>query len=224
MNKHFLIYTILFFLINYFINSNAENSDYIIVILRKETDRNYDKESKTIQKEMDKLVNDRMNDIYEIIIDYKESYTLENGLIDEKLNELNSLPIKKSNNNNNNNNNNKIKKYLFVNEIRPNYHILQTSKFPHSSLITENSNNKNLESSTIEYIPFKSNLVRHLCPISNTIAIVVYLSDVTKEIVCNLKNILYCEKDQVLKEEDIYMEEEIEDDNDRYLIVEEEEE
>ncbi|ORX77387.1 hypothetical protein BCR32DRAFT_328936 [Anaeromyces robustus] len=179
MNIYFSYIIILLF--NYIIGIYAENAYYIVTILRKKSDNNYDDESQEIQQKIDELVNDRMNDIYNVIEDNKESYKSRNGKQDKKLNELNTAPLKKRQNK-------KKTKYFFVNKRNKN----------HFKRFIELSNLNNTEIDT-EYIPFESKLVNYICPISNYYAINVYLSEETAKIVRNLKNVKSCEKSTSLK-------------------------
>ncbi|ORX76769.1 hypothetical protein BCR32DRAFT_271075 [Anaeromyces robustus] len=174
-----LFLIIILSLINFCTIVFSENAYYIIGIRRNKSDKNYYNESTSVQDKIDKLVNDRMNDIYDVIQDNKETYYLENGDMDQKLDELNSNPLKKRNK--------KDKKFLFINKTK------QSNKNFKRSLNSTESFKFN--DSFIEYIPFESNLVSYVCPISNYYAIIVYLSEDTLKIVCNdLDNILYCEK------------------------------
>ncbi|ORX75191.1 subtilisin-like protein [Anaeromyces robustus] len=202
MNKHFILFIIVF-LVNCFVGINAENDYYIVAILRNSTDGYYDDESISYQKTLDKFINDKMNDIYTIIDNNKESYILKNGMLDKKLDELDNINLKKRHNNIN-------QKILFINERRSNYHLMD-----HPS---SNSKKKVKKSLNIDYIPFESNIVRHLCPINNYIAIVVYLSEKTKEKICNLDYVLYCEKDYELTEEGVINWEEEEEKEEKYDI------
>ncbi|ORX78904.1 hypothetical protein BCR32DRAFT_301338 [Anaeromyces robustus] len=172
-------------LLNYVSLIYAENESYIVAIRRKETDKVYNNESPEIQKKIDILVNDRMNDIYDIIEENKDTYILENGEMDEKLEELdNSIQLKKRSNKN------KIKLF-FIDKNRP---------YKNNELIKRSLESNN---STVEYIPFESNLVNQICPIANYYAIKVYLSKETLKIVCNLENVIYCEKDEITEEPEI---------------------
>ncbi|ORX65136.1 subtilisin-like protein [Anaeromyces robustus] len=163
---------------------NAENVRYIVAIRRKKSDKVYDHESEEIQEKIDELVNDRMNDIYEIIEDNKDSYILENGKMDKNLDELEELnQLRKRSE--------KQTKLIFHNRNRNRLRNKKESDIIKRSLEWSNS--------TIEYIPFESDLVYHICPISNYYAINVYLSDETVEKVCNLSNVLYCEKDETIE-------------------------
>jgi hypothetical protein len=104
-----------------------------------------------------------MNDIYDVIEENKESYILENGKQDIKLEELKTNPLRKRGD--------KPKKYLFLYPRPTNHHL-----------------KRSLEDSTdskVEYIPIKSKLINHICPIKNYYAINVYLSPVTAKIVCH---------------------------------------
>ncbi|ORX83275.1 subtilisin-like protein [Anaeromyces robustus] len=172
-------------------NGYAKNDSYIIGIRRNEKDNYYDNESQEIQEKIDELVNDRMNDIYEIIEDNKETYILENGEMDTRLVELNnSFQLKKRSNKN------KYKrKFYFINKTRPNKNIKNFKNFTKRSFKLKESNND----FTNKYIPINSNLVNHVCPISNYYAIKAYLSDETLKLVRKLKNVIYCEKNRKLE-------------------------
>ncbi|ORX80524.1 subtilisin-like protein [Anaeromyces robustus] len=177
MKNSFLLISI-FILINYCIGSYTKNSYFTVAILRDKSDKNYDDESITIQNKINKLVNDKMNEIYKIIEENKDSYILENGEMDEKLNELSkSSSLKKRSDKN--------VEFIFKNDIRPN------NTYNPSNEITKR--NKLSSDSSVEYIPFESVLVSYTCPILNYYAINVYLSDVTENIVCNLENVYFCE-------------------------------
>lgn len=178
MNKKFLLITIIFIL-NYCIGVFSENAYYIVGILRNDSDDNYDEADQNIKNEIDKLVNDRMNDIYEVIENNKDSYILDNGEMDKKLEELNSSQLKKRNNRN--------QRLLFKNDIRPTDRFINNNNSKRSfSSVSENDN--------IEYISFESNLVSHICPIFNYYTINAYLSDFTSNIVCIFNNVIYCKK------------------------------
>jgi len=69
----------------------AKNRYYIISIRRNDTDLNYDDASGCEQLFIDELVNDRMNDIYNIISKNKNSYISIEGKMDEKLDELTTV-------------------------------------------------------------------------------------------------------------------------------------
>ncbi|ORX80248.1 subtilisin-like protein [Anaeromyces robustus] len=180
MNSIHLIF-IAFIAFNVFISALAENAFYIISIKRNDKDRDFDDESDTVQTEIVELVNDRMNDIYEIIEDNMDSYRLENGKMDEKLNEITSNSLKKRQFDND-----KFVKFNFINNNRPNLNI----KF--------NANNKrslnSTDDSTVEYIPIDSDLVSHICPILNYYTIKAYLTDDVIKKVLNLENVISCEK------------------------------
>jgi len=177
MKPYHLIFLIILIFDNFRGLICSKNIYYIVAIQRKNTDKNYNNESYEIQEIIDELVNDRMNDIYNIIEENKSTYILDNGEIDEKLEELEFLNLIKRNNGNDNN---KKRKFIFINR---NKEIL----------------NKNIKRSTIsneieEMVPVHSNLISHLCPISNYFAIRVYLSPETVNKVKNLDNILFVER------------------------------
>lgn len=97
--KNINLLTILLVLFNFCITVYSENAYYIIGIQRKQSDKPFDKESEDVQNQIEALANDRMNDIYDTIQENKETYTLENGEMDQKLEELDSPILNKRNNN-----------------------------------------------------------------------------------------------------------------------------
>ncbi|ORX75595.1 subtilisin-like protein [Anaeromyces robustus] len=181
MSNCFFLLTIIV-LFNYFIlNVLAENSYYIISIRRNSKDVEYDKASEEVQNSIDKLVNDRMNDIYDIISKNRESYINENGKIDEKLNELDeTLQL--------------IKKRNVINST-----IKKTQfKFINKNRISKQKINKK-EKREEEFIPLESKLVIHICPVSNYYVIIAYLSDTVVPKIKALPNVISCLKSQTLK-------------------------
>jgi len=159
--------------INYFIITSASNNDYVISIRRSKEDADYDEASKIIQYEIDELINDRMNDIYDIISDNENTYVLEDGKIDEKLNELYSPKLKKRNERNT--------KFRFINRNRP------QKSF--------NSNKRSLDPDN-EEIEIESELVTHLCPTLNYYIVSAYLSDEIVEKVKKLPNVINIQKSE----------------------------
>jgi len=71
------------------------NDYYIISILRKKSDINYNDVSHKIQNIINKLVNDKMNNIYDIIDDDKYIIVFENGRLYKKLEELEANSLRK---------------------------------------------------------------------------------------------------------------------------------
>jgi len=183
--KTFLL-LIIVIIFNYFIGVYSENSYYIVSILRNESDKNYDHESEKNQLLIDILLNDRMNDIYHIIEENKDTFLLDNGKQDEKLKELDTVVSLRKRNENG------IEKKLLFKNNRKN----SGNHLKRDSLELTTSTN-----STIEYIPIESELVNYGCPISNYYAIIAYLSDEAAEKVCRLENVLYCEKSITLDPE-----------------------
>jgi len=177
MNNYFFSLIVLIFL-NCVSFVHSENSYYIVAILRNKSDKYYYKESQTVRNKIDELVNDRMNDIYDVIEKMKETYALENGELDEKLDELESLPKEKRNE--------QRKKFLFLNK--------QDNGLYKRSLELNKSDN----STSSDYIPFESNLVMHITDVLNYKLVNAYLSDETAKTVCNMKNVLYCKKNEKL--------------------------
>ncbi|ORX80245.1 subtilisin-like protein [Anaeromyces robustus] len=182
--KSFQFIFIAFFAFNAFITAWAENAYYVVSVKRDENDKNFDNESEETRIKIVELVNERMNDIYNIIEDNIESYRLENGEMDEKLNEINefnSSSLKKRQFN-------KPFKYAFKNHNRPKYDLQNIIKNKKRSL------DSNYSDSNIEYVSNDSNLVSYICPILNYYAIRAYLSNSIVEKVLNLNNIKRCEK------------------------------
>eukprot|EP00833_Pecoramyces_ruminatium_P010282 jgi/Orpsp1_1/1184314/evm.model.c7180000089047.1 len=171
MKNYFVLFTIVI-IFNYFISVHSKNSNFIITIQRKKSDKNYDDETPKEQVKIDEFVNDKMNDVFDIIIENKDTYG-----DDKKLEELNSLPKRKRDNNQRN------VVLVFKNRTRPNRNLQKRS------LELTNSGN-----STVEYIPYESDLIKHVCPVLNTYAISAYLSDEAAEIVCKMDNIIDCVK------------------------------
>ncbi len=107
MNNYFLLFFI-FISLQYIIGIYAENANYIIAIRREKSDKNYIHETKNVQEKIDQLVNDRMNDIYEIIEEKKDTFFSDNNENNKNLNELNnSIQLKKRSN--------KKSKFYFIN-------------------------------------------------------------------------------------------------------------
>ncbi|KAG4086717.1 subtilisin-like protein [Neocallimastix lanati (nom. inval.)] len=100
-----------------------------------------------------------MNDIYDVIEKNEESYILENGKQDIKLEELKTNPLRKRGD--------KPKKYLFL-YPRPTNHHLKRS-------LEDSTNSK------VEYIPIKSKLINHIYefryPVSTGKGIDIYVID-----------------------------------------------
>ncbi|ORX80246.1 subtilisin-like protein [Anaeromyces robustus] len=179
-NIHFIF--IAFIAFNSFITALAENAFYIISIKRIENVKNFDDESEDNQIKILELVNDRMNNIYDIIENNIDSYRLENDEIDERLNEITLNSLKKRQFN-------KPIKYIFENNNRPDYDLLK--------IINNNqkrSIDSNVSDSNVEYFAIDSKLINHICPILNYYTIRAYLSDSIVEEVSNLENIEGCVK------------------------------
>ncbi|ORX79050.1 subtilisin-like protein [Anaeromyces robustus] len=183
MKSLLFIFTIVV-LFNYIINVYAENDYYMVSIKSHKNHKNYDDESKSVQRAIDVLVNERLNDIYDIIEENKDTYILENGQMDEKLKELDSVILKKRNNKNNENT-----KLFFINNLRQS-NIINFQKNIHkrSDNSTENLNDK------VEYIPVDSKLVSPMCPVGKNYAVSIYASEEVIEEVKKLPNIAHCEK------------------------------
>ncbi|ORX80250.1 subtilisin-like protein [Anaeromyces robustus] len=177
MNSTHLIF-VAFIAFNAFINALAENAYYIISIKRNDNDKNFDDESDTVQTQIVELVNDRMNEIYEIIENNMDSYRLENGKMDEKLNEITLNSLKKRHYN-------KLVKFNFINKSRP-VDISINDKYKRSINSTDLA---------LEYISIDSDLIGYICPVLNYYTIKAYLTDDVIDKVLNLENVISCEKD-----------------------------
>jgi len=180
--KNYSLITIIVVLFNYFISfTNAENNFYIVGIKRSDDDDNYSKASKSIQNAINELVNDRLNDIYEIVEDNVDTYVSENGEMDEILNELeDNAKIRKRSNESG-----KPIKYRFINHNAP----------------ENNRPFKRDSESDVEYIPIESKIVGHICPIKNYYAVKAYLSPSIVDDVKNLSNVVLVEKSNVASNE-----------------------
>jgi len=186
--KSFSLIAIIVVLFNYYICSTYaenenENEFYIVGIKRDDNDDNYDKASQRVQNAINELVNDRMNDIYDIIEENKDTFILENGEMDEKLEELEDVKIRKRSNVNG-----KKVKYRFINVNAPEYN--------------RPFNKRDLESD-VEYIPIESRIVAHICPIKNYYAVKAYLSPKIVPEIEKLENIIYVEKSNQASNEDV---------------------
>eukprot|EP00833_Pecoramyces_ruminatium_P015252 jgi/Orpsp1_1/1189284/evm.model.d7180000070872.1 len=160
------IITLLLLFINYFIFTFGENNNYIVSIRRSVKDKEYDNADVEVQRAIDELVNDRMNDIYEIISKNVHTY----GKQDEKLNELKKVGL--------------MKRDLHQNLRFKNKNRIQS----YHNYIKRSSNSTETE------IEIESELVSHICPILNYYAIKAYLSDDIVEKVKKLPNVVRCEK------------------------------
>jgi len=167
---------------NYIAFTLAGNNYYIISIRRNKKDKEYDEASKNVQNAIDELVNDRMNDIYDIISENEETFKLDNGKQDKKLEELESTKLMKRNGN--------IKKIRFVNPNRPQVSKVNENFKRSSDLIEENEE---------EIIEIESQLVKHVCPVLNYYTIVAYLSDEIVNEIKKLPNVINCHKTQKLR-------------------------
>jgi len=141
----------------------ADNHYYIIKIKRNGNDASYDEATESVKNAIDELVNERMNDIYNIIDENQETYRLGNGQIDEKLNELESNTLIKRNEGH--------KVYKFINKNRL------------------ERNGINVTKRNDEYIPIESTLVSHVAPVLNYYIIKAYLSDDLVDKVRQLDNV-----------------------------------
>lgn len=164
------LFTIIIVIFNFIEIVHSGNNYYIVSIRRSENDDIYDEATSTDRRAIDELVNDRMNNIYDIIEDNKETYKDENGSLDQLLREFNSPVLQKRNL--------EKRKLKFVNKNRP-----------------EKRKVKRSYNDDSQYIPIESKLVYHICPISNYYAIRVYLSDEAVEKVKQLDNVIRCTKD-----------------------------
>ncbi|ORX81449.1 subtilisin-like protein [Anaeromyces robustus] len=179
-NYFFLLLVVIF---NYFIiNVLAENEYYLVSIKGKAIE--YDKASKNDKKEINELVNDRMNDIYDVIIDNQDAY----GKNDEKIEEINEISKLRKRGE-------KIK-FKFINHNRKEKEL--------DNDITDNTddnNDKSLKSRSIEedLIPFDSKLVIHVCPVADYYVVIAYIPESLVEEIKSLPNVISCRKSGKLK-------------------------
>jgi len=164
----------------------AKSSYYIISIRRNSSDVNYDDASTRIQMSIDEVVNDRMNDIYEIIYNNKDTY-VSDGEMDEKVQELETSPLRKRDHNDEGSDEEtdiKIKKkFKFINKNRKSKSTSQN--------VSEDPN--------VQYTPIESQIVSHICPVLNYYTVKAYLSDEALEQVKRLPNVISWEKVKKLK-------------------------
>jgi len=182
--NNFIFYTAVVVMFNYYIlKVFAINDFYMITIRRNSNDKEYYKASKTLQNKIDVLVNDRMNDIYNIIDDNRETYTNEDGEFDEILEELTvTSKLRKRDD--------KEYKIQFINEIQSKKINKKTSKKLKNRLMES----KHVTKESIEYISYQSSLVKHICAVKNYYIIVAYLSDIIVDKIRLLPNVIDIEK------------------------------
>jgi len=177
MNSFSLLYIFVAF-INYSLVVLAKNHYYIISIRRNESDIEYDKSTKNIQYAIDNFVNDRMNDIYNIIYENENTYTLDNGKKDSKLEELKLYKLEKRSN--------YRKRLIFKDRNR-----VKDYK--------TNGNKRSVDTNEVEEIEIESDLVSPICPILNYYAVRAYLSDNIVDIVKQIPNVIAVERSKKLK-------------------------
>jgi len=211
--NNYKIYLSIVVIFNYLVlKVLADNNYYMIGIKINSKNIKYEEANEEIQNEFDQFINERMNNIYNIIVDNKETYALKNGTIDKKLNELKKISkIRKRNLNENT-----ITKIEFINsnaiilkkksnKSKENPVSIKSKKSIEyiqldSSLINEskehyiNTNSKENSKENIEYIQLNSDLVSHLFPLSDKYLIQAYLSDKIVDKVKELPNIEYIDK------------------------------
>jgi len=175
------------------------NEYYMISIRRDSNDIQYHKANEDFQNEIDEFVNDRMNDIYNIIVEDKDTYLNEEGELDEKMKELtvNSNLIKRTDTESSRN---KEYKFKFINEnkdLRRNKKNLNKRKENLNKSLLNKINKKNIKDhseNNVEYIPYRSDLVKHICPVKNYYVVSAYLSDRIIDKVRQLPNVISIEK------------------------------
>jgi len=177
-----------------FINTvNAKGSYYIISIRRNETDESYDKASSRVKSSIDQLVNDRMNDIYDIISDNRDSYISDKGEMDEILNELElSTVIEKRSNSD-------VDDLLYFSLDSEEEEPVVPTKFKFINRNRPMKTTNQALNTSVKYIPLESKIVSHICPIKNYYAIKAYLTELTAKKVRKLPNVISCEKARKLE-------------------------
>eukprot|EP00833_Pecoramyces_ruminatium_P016134 jgi/Orpsp1_1/1190166/evm.model.d7180000077128.1 len=207
MNNYLFLFVIVVIFNYCFLDVLAKNNYYIVSIRRNKNDKYYDNESSENQKKIDEFVNERMNTIYDVIVDNNDTYFSKNGTINtdtylsneettnDILNELLSInKLKKRSENN------KIVKFDFIDPNRPKKydHEQYHSKRSLNSTLTSNSNDE----IDIEYQPIKSKILYHICPILNYYAVQAYLSDDIVDEIKKIPNVINIEKVLPIKLED----------------------
>ncbi|ORX86667.1 subtilisin-like protein [Anaeromyces robustus] len=181
MNNYFFLSIVVIF--NYFIiNVLAKNEYYLISIKGKSIE--YDKASKKDKNEINELVNDRMNDIYDVIIDNQGAY----GKNEEKIEEINEIS--------------KLRKRGEKTKLKFINHNRKEQEFDND--ITDNTNDNNdklLKSRGMEedLIPFDSELVIHVCPVADYYVVIAYIPESLVEEIKSLPNVISCRKSGKLK-------------------------
>ncbi|ORX79056.1 subtilisin-like protein [Anaeromyces robustus] len=172
-------------LFNYFINALADNDHYIITLKTKINHNDYD-DDQNVKDAVDVFVNDKLNDMYDIIEENKDTYTLENGQMDEKLEELDSIVMNKRHH--------RSTKLLFINEVNP-QNITAIQNFQNLQNLQKRSDNSTeILDDKVEYIPVESKLVSPICPLDSGYAVVIYASDEVIKKVKKLPDIKRCNK------------------------------
>ncbi|ORX79051.1 subtilisin-like protein [Anaeromyces robustus] len=170
-------------LFNYFINALADNDHYIITLKTKINLKDYD-DDQNVKDAVDVFVNDKLNDMYDIIEENKDTYTLENGQMDERLEELDSVVMNKRHH--------RSTKLLFVNQVNP-QNITAIQNLQNLQKRSDNST-EILDDKIEEYIPVESKLVSPICPLDSGYAVVIYASDEVIKKVKKLSDIKRCNK------------------------------
>jgi len=168
-NYLFLSLVVIF---NYFVINVLAKNEYYLISIKGDSNEEYDKASKKIQRKIDSLVNDRMNDIYDVIAENREAYK-----DDKKIEEVavTSQLRKRSD---------KQTKIQFINKNRP-----------QKTGMSLNA------ADDVELIPFESKLVVHIAPVSNYYVVIAYLPESLVKEVKKMPNVISVNKSHKLKKQ-----------------------
>ena len=196
--KNYSFFLVIVVIFNYCIlNTLAKNNFFIITIQRDVKDKKYYDYNFFDQSKFTEFVNDRMNDIYDIIAENKDTYNTNNETVDVNLGEIdNTYHLRKRNDGTQD----EIVKFDFFSN-RKNSLSKRSFDHRHNSYPIPFSNSTTIKNKTqhgknrIKYIPIDSTLVKPICPILNTYAINVYLSSsMVSEIKNRIPNIVEIEE------------------------------
>jgi len=194
--KNYSFFFVIVVIFNYCIlNTLAKNNFFIITIQRDVKDKKYYDYNFYDQSEFTEFVNDRMNEIYDIIVENKDTYNTKNETVDVNLGEIdNTNNLRKRHEGDEivkfdffSNRKNSLSKRSFGHRYYP--HPIPSSNSTSFNYKTKHGKNK------IRYIPIDSTLVKPICPILNSYAVNVYLSSsMVNEIKNRVPNIIEIEE------------------------------
>eukprot|EP00833_Pecoramyces_ruminatium_P007544 jgi/Orpsp1_1/1181576/evm.model.c7180000077768.1 len=194
-NYIFLLIVVIF---NYFVIDVLGKNDYYLVSIKGKTNVEYDKATKEVQKKIDVVVNDSMNDIYDVISDNTDAYGKKDKKIEE-ITEASKLRKRKQHS-----------KLQFINRNRPQdlpKEVLEQIAKEEENAKEEQANEDsklNKREDEIELIPFESKLVIHVCPVADYYVIIAYLPETLVKEIESLPNIISVNKAGKLKKNSVY--------------------